>query len=140
MWRSLSYLIPISCRMSFQGHKDIFTNLMKAIYRLTHTKWIHPTKLYAVQKCLNIMYPAGNSFSLGNYFHGIKTGDFQEPCPFSCIISVTAHLIRLPSYLAQEIEESSEQFRCEVNRRAKWVLMMDLDKPKTIPGEGVRVC
>ncbi|CAL8115015.1 unnamed protein product [Orchesella dallaii] len=88
------------------GHKDLFINLLKAIYRLTHTKWIHPTKLYSAQKCLNILYKAASS----------------QP-------------IYLPSYLAKEVEKNSKNFISEVHRRARWISMMNLAESKPVRKE-----
>lgn len=83
------------------GHKDLFINLLKAIYRLTHTKWIHPTKLYSAQKCLNILYKAAST----------------QP-------------IYLPEYLAREVKMNSQKFINEVHRRARWISMMSLEESK----------
>ncbi|ODM94987.1 Inositol 1,4,5-trisphosphate receptor type 1 [Orchesella cincta] len=88
------------------GHKDLFINLLKAIYRLTHTKWIHPTKLYSAQKCLNILYKAAST----------------QP-------------IYLPSYLAKEVEKNSKNFISEVHRRARWISMMNLAESKPMRKE-----
>ncbi|XP_021948195.1 inositol 1,4,5-trisphosphate receptor [Folsomia candida] len=84
-----------------KGHKELFIHLLKAIYRLTQTKWIHPTKLYSAQKCLSIMYKAASS-----------------------------QLIYLPSYLIEEIEKNSSRFISEVSRRAKWISMIESPKAK----------
>lgn len=88
------------------GHKDLFINLLKAIYRLTHTKWIHPTKLYSAQKCLNILYKAAST----------------QP-------------IYLPSYLSKEVEKNSKKFISEVHRRARWISMMNLEESKPLRKE-----
>ncbi|CAG7731913.1 unnamed protein product [Allacma fusca] len=84
------------------GYEELFTGLLKAIYRLTQTKWIHPSKLYSVQKCLKVMVKVASS-----------------------------QCIHLPSYLTEDIKKNLTQFTTEVSKRAKWIYLTSKDGPKT---------